>query len=185
MLTRCGSPRSSCTGCTRRACSGYLLGGGAVLTGRFQYLLGFNDLGGIVHDLSVFAEQNRRIFPEFLHIRQQLCGGGIAVLRVQCHGLHDDLLQPARNIGIQGRGHGRAAVDMLNGYGHRGFPVIGRPSGHHFVHHHAQTVQVAAVIHPSALGLFGGYVVHRAKRLLGQGIALGHNPGDSEIRHLD
>ena len=138
-------------------------------------------LGGIVHGSSVLTKEDRRIFPEFLHILQHFRGGEVTVLGIQGHGLHDDLLHAAGNVGVQGRGHGGAAVDMLNGHSHGRLAVIRRPACHHLVHHDAQGIQVGPVVHPAALGLLGRNIVNAAQGFLGQCIALAHDPGNAKV----
>ena len=122
-----------------------------LLDRRFRGLLvGHEDL---VHHGVAEAEKNGRILAEFLHIIQHSRRGGVTVRRLMGHGFHNDLLQAAGDIGIEGGGHSRAAVDMLDGHRHRGFPVIGRAAGHHLIHHNAQGIDIRPVIHPASLGL--------------------------------
>ena len=108
--------------------------------------------GSVVHE-GVVIEDHVRVLPESLHIVEHFRGGDVPVVDLQRHALHDDLLQPSGNVGVQGGGQRRAAVDMLDGHRHRGFPVIGRPAGHHFVHDNGQGVNVGTVVGMSALGL--------------------------------
>ena len=128
---------------------------------------------------------NGGILPELLHILEHFCGGGIPVLGLQRHTLEDDLLQPRRDIGVQAGGLGRAAVDVLDGHRHRGFPVEGGPPGHHLVHHNAEGIDVRPAVGIAALGLFRGDIVDGAQGFLGQGVALAHDPGNAKIHHLD
>ena len=74
---------------------------------------------------------------------------------------------------------------MLDRHGHGRFSVVGRPSGHHLIHDDAQGIQVGAVVRIAALGLLGRNVVDGAQSLLGQGVALAHDPGNAEVHHLD
>ena len=141
-------------------------------------------LGGIP-DRNVIIEGQRRILPKFLQIAQQLRRAGIAVFGLQCHGLHDDLLHPHRNVGIQGGGAGRAAIDMLNGNRHRGVAVIGWAAGHHLKHYNAQRIDIRAAVGKAALGLLRGDVMNGAKGFFCQGVALVHHLGNAKVHHLD
>ena len=132
----------------------------------------------------IVVKQQNRVLAELVHIVKHGRCAGVALRHIMGHGLHDDLLQTTGDVGIQRRGHGRAAIDVLDRHRHGRFSVIGRPAGHHLVHHNAQRVQIAAVIHPAALGLLGGNVMHAAQRFSGQSVALGHNAGNAEVRHL-
>ena len=145
-----------------------------------------HDNGSIhIHIRIVVIKQDRRILPELIHIVQHGTGGGITIRRFMSHRLHDDLFQAAGDIGIQGRRHGCLAADMLNGHGNRSFTVIRGPAGHHLIHNDAQRIQVGAITDSAALCLFRRQVVHRAQRLLGQAVGLGHHTGDAKIRDLD
>ena len=133
----------------------------------------------------VIIKEHGGILAELIHILQHLSSGSVAVVNLQCHGLHDDLLQTAGDIGIQNRGHHRTAVDVLNGNRHRGITVIGRSACHHLIHHDTQRIDIGTGIHPATLGLLGADVVYAAQCFLGEGIALGHHPGDTKVRNLD
>ena len=148
-------------------------------------VLGFagDSPGGVVHQ-EFMIEDNGGIFPELLHILEHFRGGNVPVPDVQRHGLHDDLLHSLGNVGVQGRRQRCAAVDVLNGHRHRRLSVVGGPTGHHLIHHHAQGVKVGAVVRVPALGLLGGNVVNGTQGLLGQGVALVHHPGDAKVHHL-
>ena len=111
-------------------------------------------------------------------------GGDIAVVQFLRHSLHNDLLQTTGDVGVDGAGQSRAAVDVFNGNRHGRIAVIGRSSGHHFIHHNAQGVDVGTGIHSAALCLFGRDVVDRAQGFFCKGISLGHHPGDTEISYL-
>ena len=141
-------------------------------------------LGHSLQRRRVVVKQHAGQLAEFIHIVQHSCRGSIAGRGIIGHGLHDDLLQTARNIGIEGRRHLGAAVDVLDRHRDRGLAVIRRSAGDHFIHHDTQRIQVAAVIHPAALGLLGRNVMHRTQSLSGQCVAFGHHPGDAEVSHL-
>ena len=126
-----------------------------------------------------------RILAELLHILQHFRCGGVAVLGVQRHTLENNLFQPQGNVGIQRGRLGRAAIDMLNGHRHRGFSVKGRPARHHLIHDNTEGIQIRSGIGVAALGLLGRNIVDGAQSLLGQGIALAHNPGNAEVHDLD
>ena len=179
-----GTDPAAIGGCTHRGLAGFglhhLFGSGSGLDrGAHRG----NPLGGIVYN-RVIVKHNGRILAEFLHVLQHFRGRNIAVLNFQGHTLHNDLLQAPGNVGVQGGGHGCAAVDVLNGHRHRGFSVIGRAAGHHFVHDNAQRIDIAAVVRMTALGLLRGNVMYTAQSLLGQGVALAHNPGNAEVHDL-
>ena len=112
-------------------------------------------------------------------------GGDVTVVDLQRHAFHDDLLQAPGNVGVQCGWQRRAAVDMLNGNRHGGFPVVGRAAGHHFVHDHGQRINVGTVVGMAALGLLRGDVMDASQCFLRQGVALAHDPGNAEVHHLD
>ena len=138
----------------------------------------------IVHH-GVVIEDHVRVLPEFLHIVEHFRGGDVPVVDFQRHALHDDLLQPSGNIGVQGGGQRRAAVDMLDGHRHGGFPVVGRAAGHHFVHDNGQRIDIGTVVGMAALGLLRRDVMDASQCFLRQGVALAHDPGNAEVHHLD
>ena len=130
------------------------------------------------------VKDNGRVLPELLHVLKHFRGAGIPIPDFQSHGLENDLLQSGGDVGIQRGGPGGTAVDVLDGHRHRGFPVKGGPAGGHLVHDHPQGIQVGAIVRIAALGLLRGDIVHGAQGLLGQGVALGHDPGDAEVHDL-
>ena len=138
----------------------------------------------VVHTPCPVIKENCGFLPELIHIIQHRRSGNISAGHIHRHGLHDNLLHACRDIGIQGRWQRRTAVDVLNGHSHRRFSVVRRPSGHHLVHHNAQRVQIRPIVHPAALGLLRGDVMNGTQRFLGQGIALGHHPGDAKVCNL-
>ena len=77
--------------------------------------------------------------------------------------------KPSGNIGVQGGGQRRAAVDMLDGHRHGGFPVVGRAAGHHFVHDNGQRIDIGTVVSVAALGLLRGDVVDASQALPSSG----------------
>ena len=92
---------------------------------------------------------------------------------------------PLGILGFSGGGQRRAAVDMLDGHRHGGFPVVGRAAGHHLVHDHGQRIDVGTVVSVAALGLLRGDVVDASQGFLRQGVTLAHDPGNAEVHHLD
>ena len=130
------------------------------------------------------SKENIGILPEFLQVIEHGRGRGIALIRVNGHGPHNNLLQTAGNIGVQRTGHGRAAIDVLQSHRHRRLPVIRGTTANHLIHHNAQGINIRPVIHPATLGLLRGDIVDRAQCLPGQGILGRHDPGDTEVRHL-
>ena len=134
---------------------------------------------------SLVTEVNGRVLAELLHILNHFRCRGIPVFWLQCHALENDLLQAHGDIGIQGGGLGGPAVDMLNGHRHRRLPVEGRTARHHLIHHNAQGIDIGPGVRVAALGLLRRDIVHGAQGLLGQGVALAHDPGNAEVHDLD
>ena len=132
----------------------------------------------------IIVKQHRRVLPELFHVSQHLGSRVIPLIGLQGHILHNDLFQTTGNIGIHRRRQLGTTVDMLNGNGHRGFAIIRRPPRHHFIHNHAQGVQIGPIIDPAALSLLGRDVMNGAQGFLGQRIALGHEPGNAKVCHL-
>ena len=103
----------------------------------FRHLICLQHNGGISRNSLRISKVQCRVHAELLHILQHFRCGGVAILDIQCHTLHDDLLQTIGNIGIQCGRSRRAAIDMLNRHSHGRFTVIGRTSGHHLIHDNA------------------------------------------------
>ena len=111
--------------------------------------------------------------------------GGIAIVRVDLHGVHGDLLDAAGDPLDQLAGRRCAAVDVLDGHGHRRFAVVGCTAGQHLIHDDAEGIQVAAAVHMAALGLLRGDIVYGAERLARQRVLRGADAGNAEVRNLD
>ena len=72
--------------------------------------------GGVVNGGVVEIKEHTGVLAEFLQIIQQCRCGVIPAGGFLGHGLHNDLLQTAGDVGIQHRGHLCAAVDVLDGH---------------------------------------------------------------------
>ena len=123
------------------------------------------------------------VLAETLQIRQHFVGGGVAAVAVSGHGLHADLLQCLRDVGIDlpgAEGHGG---EVLDGNRHRIVSVEGQAAGEHLVEHHAGGVDIAAVVGVVPLGLLRGDIVGGADGLVGGMGAVGE-AGDAEVRYL-
>ena len=92
---------------------------------------------------------------EAQEVGAQLLGRAVAVVGVLGHGLHDHGLERRRHRRVRlARQHGLVA-DVLGGDGHRRVAREGGTADGHFVEDDAERVDVAARVHPLALGLLG------------------------------
>ena len=105
-------------------------------------------------------EDHVRVLAENFKVRKHSRRRRVALGDIRRHGVHCDLLEALRDIGVQFARHDGLGVDVLDGNGNRGVAVEGRPPGQHFVHHDAKRVEVGPVVDLAALGLLGGNIVH-------------------------
>ena len=148
--------------------------------------LGRPDRGQHGGDAGV-ARLDRSTVREPEQVRPQLLGRAVAVVRVLGHRLHDDGLERRRHRRVHLPGKGRHVAHMFRGHGDGRVAGEGRAPDGHLVEHHSEGVDVAARVHPLALGLLGREVGGRAHDGAGLSQALlgVHGPGDAEVRDLD
>ena len=102
------------------------------------------------------------------------------------HRLFGDLAQPLRHVGGNFCQRARLVGNLHNGDGNRPVAVKGQLAGQHLVQHNADRVDVGAGIGALALGLLGADIMHRADRLVADGLALrAGEAGNAEVHHLD
>ena len=122
---------------------------------------------------------------EGFQIGQNLPCIGVTAGQIGIHCLHGDFFQLLGHILCEDRGRQSDGIDMLQGNRHRGITLKGQTAGDHLIHDHAQRVQVRAVVHMAALGLFGRNIVHRTDGLaLAVGALLLGKVCDAEVGHL-
>ena len=85
-------------------------------------------------------EDHVRVLAENFKVRKHSRRRRVALGDIRRHGVHRDLLEAERDIGIQLPREHRRRVDVLDRDGNRGVAVEGRPASQHFVHHDAKRV---------------------------------------------
>ena len=129
-------------------------------------------------------ENHLRVLPQGLQILNHGCCRGIPGREIRAHGMQRNLLKAQRNAGIQLPRRNRRCINMLDGNGNRGFAVIGRLPGKHFVHHNTQRVKIGPCVHLCSLGLLRRDIMYRSQGLSGEGILCGIQPCNAKVGHL-
>ena len=113
----------------------------------------------------------------------------IAVAWVLGQAAHNDALEPLRDARVIHRGRIGFVLDVLHRDRHRGVTVEGRAPGQHLIEDDPQRVDIRRRRNDLALRLFGGIVLHRAKRHAGCREPLRLDvlvhAGDAEVGQLD
>ncbi len=92
----------------------------------------------------------------------ELVGGLVPVRRVLAERPHDDAGESLRDRRLERARVGRRRRDVLHGHGHVRLAAERHPPGEHLVEHHAEAVQVRALVRRPSLGLFRRKVGRRA-----------------------
>ena len=104
---------------------------------------------------------------------------------MRTHGVHDNIVHALGDARYKRTRDDRHLIDVLHDDLERGFALKRQLAGQHFVHHHAERVQVGAVVNFAALGLLRRDIVHRADGLLHHtGLLRGSERGNAEIGQL-
>ena len=109
-----------------------------------------------------------------------------AVIGILLHGGQNDLLHADGNVGVQLTRRARLFVDLLHRHRNGVVGAEGLFARGHFVHDHAEGIQIGAGIDRLCGCLLGRDIVHRAHRLIGHGhvFRIGQTR-DTEVCHLD
>ena len=131
------------------------------------------------------VEPRVRVSAQHLHILVHLFRGLVPAADVRTHGVHDNVVHALWNARHKRARDDRHLIDVLHDDLECGFALKRQLAGQHFVHHHAERVQVGAVIDLAALGLLRRDIVHRADGLLHHaGLLRGSERGNAEIGQL-
>ena len=126
-----------------------------------------------------------RVRAEHLHVLVHLFRGLVPAADVRAHGVHDNVVHALGDARHKRTRDDRNLIDVLHDDLERGFALKRQLAGQHFVHHHAERVQVGAVVNFAALGLLRRDIVHRADGLLHHaGLLRGSERGNAEIGQL-
>ena len=126
-----------------------------------------------------------RVRAQHLHVLVHLFRGFIPAADVRTHGVHDNIVHALGDARYKRTRDDRHLIDVLHDDLERGFALKRQLAGQHFVHHHAERVQVGAVVDLAALGLLRRDIVHRADGLLHHaGLLRGSERGNAEIGQL-
>ena len=131
------------------------------------------------------VEPRVRVSAQHLHILVHLFRGLVPAADVRTHGVHDNVVHALWNARHKRARDDRHLIDVLHDDLECGFALKRQLAGQHFVHHHAERVQVGAVVDLAALGLLRRDIVHRADGLLHHaGLLRGSERGNAEIGQL-
>ena len=131
------------------------------------------------------VEPRIRVGAQHLHVLVHLFRGLVPAADVRTHGVHDNIVHALGNARHKRTRDDRHLIDVLHDDLERGFALERQLAGQHFVHHHAERVQVGAVVDLAALGLLRRDIVHRADGLLHHaGLLRGSERGNAEIGQL-
>ena len=100
-------------------------------------------------------EDHVRVLSENFKVREHSRRRRVALGDIRRHGVHCDLLEALRDIGVE-LARGMTGLALMCWMAKTGVsPSKGRPASQHFVHHDAKRVEVGPVVNLAALGLLG------------------------------
>src|SRR5258708_18708108 len=103
--------------------------------------------------MSIFLSSIENSLPYYFQCSCQLRAVAEAHLRHFFQATQDNFFQGQRYIGIELAGRSWLLLNMLHGHGYRRIAIERRTTGEHFIHDHAQRIDIGSSADDGAPGL--------------------------------